>query len=216
VSTGWKRFGQFSIAILIIVLFGVVGVGIGVANWMKQDLPSPSSLQTIAPPVKTLVYDINGKLVHEFYKENRSIVPLRQIPRPMVDAIISIEDRRFYTHWGIDPVRVMGALVSDIVQRRAAEGASTITQQLARNLFLTHEKTVTRKIKEAILAIRIEQTYTKDEILEMYFNQIYFGEGAYGLDAAAKVFFGKQVQQLTLPECASCFGAFTPLYLDRG
>jgi penicillin-binding protein 1A len=206
VSTGWKHFGQVSIAILIIVLFGVVGVGIGVANWMKQDLPSPSSLQTIAPPVKTLVYDINGKLVHEFYKENRSIVPLRQIPRPMVDAIISIEDRRFYTHWGIDPVRVMGALVSDIVQRRAAEGASTITQQLARNLFLTHEKTVTRKIKEAILAIRIEQTYTKDEILEMYFNQIYFGEGAYGLDAAAKVFFGKQVQQLTLPECALLAG----------
>jgi penicillin-binding protein 1A len=204
--SGWKRFGQVTIAILIIVLFGVVGVGIGVANWMKQDLPSPSSLQTIAPPVKTLVYDINGKLVHEFYKENRSIVPLRQIPRPMVDAIISIEDRRFYTHWGIDPVRVMGALVSDIVQRRAAEGASTITQQLARNLFLTHEKTVTRKIKEAILAIRIEQTYTKDEILEMYFNQIYFGEGAYGLDAAAKVFFGKQVQQLTLPECALLAG----------
>jgi penicillin-binding protein 1A len=136
--SGWKRFGQVGIALLIIVLFGVVGVGIGVANWMKQDLPSPSSLQTIAPPVKTLVYDINGKLVHEFYKENRSIVPLRQIPRPMVDAIISIEDRRFYTHWGIDPVRVMGALVSDIVQRRAAEGASTITQQLARNLFLTH------------------------------------------------------------------------------
>jgi penicillin-binding protein 1A len=204
--SGWKRFGQVSIALLIIVLFGVVGVGIGVANWMKQDLPSPTSLQTIAPPVKTLVYDINGKLVHEFYKENRSIVPLRQIPRPMVDAIISIEDRRFYTHWGIDPVRVMGALVSDIVQRRAAEGASTITQQLARNLFLTHEKTVTRKIKEAILAIRIEQTYTKDEILEMYFNQIYFGEGAYGLDAAAKVFFGKQVQQLTLPECALLAG----------
>jgi penicillin-binding protein 1A len=206
VSTGWKRFGQVTIAIVIIVLFGVVGVGIGVANWMKQDLPSPSSLQTIAPPVKTLVFDINGKLVHEFYKENRSLVPLRQIPRPMVDAILSIEDRRFYSHWGIDPVRVMGALVSDIVQRRAAEGASTITQQLARNLFLTHEKTVTRKIKEAILAIRIEQTYTKDEILEMYFNQIYFGEGAYGLDAAAKVFFGKQVQQLTLPECALLAG----------
>ena len=204
--SGWKRFGQVTIAIVVIVLFGVVGVGIGVANWMKQDLPSPSSLQTIAPPVKTLVYDINGKLVHEFYKENRSLVPLRQIPRPMVDAIISIEDRRFYTHWGIDPVRVMGALVADIVQRRAAEGASTITQQLARNLFLTHEKTVSRKIKEAILAIRIEQTYTKDEILEMYFNQIYFGEGAYGLDAAAKVFFGKQVQQLTLPECALLAG----------
>jgi penicillin-binding protein 1A len=201
-----KRLAQVLIAIFIIVLFGTVGVGIGVANWSKKDLPSPASLQTIAPPVKTSVYDINGKLVHEFYKENRSLVPLRQIPKPMIDAILSIEDRRFYSHWGIDPVRVMGALWNDILAGRPEQGGSTITQQLARNLFLTHEKTFTRKIKEAILAVRIEQTYTKDEILEMYFNQIYFGEGAYGLDAAAKVFFGKQVHQLTLPECALLAG----------
>lgn len=201
-----KRLAQVLIAIFIIVLFGTVGVGIGVANWSKKDLPSPASLQTIAPPVKTSVFDINGKLVHEFYKENRSLVPLRQIPKPMIDAILSIEDRRFYSHWGIDPVRVMGALWNDILAGRPEQGGSTITQQLARNLFLTHEKTFTRKIKEAILAVRIEQTYTKDEILEMYFNQIYFGEGAYGLDAAAKVFFGKQVHQLTLPECALLAG----------
>ncbi|MGH2976248.1 MAG: transglycosylase domain-containing protein, partial [Solirubrobacterales bacterium] len=201
-----KRFVRVSAAGLIIVLCGVVGVGLGVANWIQKDLPSPASLQTIAPPVKTLVYDINGKLVHEFYKENRSIVPLRQIPHAMVDAILAIEDRRFYSHWGIDPMRVAGALVNDVLAGRPEQGASTITQQLARNLFLTHEKSIARKIKEAILAIRIEQTYTKDEILEMYFNQIYFGEGAYGLDAAAKVFFGKQVQELTLPECALLAG----------
>ena len=202
----WKRFSQVMVAVLIVVLFGTVGAGIGVANWLKQDLPSPTSLQTIAPPVKTLVYDINGKLVHEFYKENRSLVPLRQIPRPMIDAILAIEDRRFYTHWGIDPMRTMGALFNDLLAGRPEQGGSTITQQLARNLFLTHEKTFTRKIKEAILAIRIEQTYTKDEILEMYFNQVYFGEGAYGLDAATKVYFGKTVQQLTLPECALLAG----------
>ena len=201
-----KRLAQVLIAIFIILLFGTVGVGIGVANWSKKDLPSPASLQTIAPPVKTSVFDINGKLVHEFYKENRSLVPLRQIPKPMVDAIIAIEDRRFYSHWGVDPVRVAGALWNDILAGRPEQGASTITQQLARNLFLTHEKTFTRKIKEAILAVRIEQTYTKSEILEMYFNQIYFGEGAYGLDAAAKVFFGKQVHELTLPECALLAG----------
>lgn len=201
-----KRLGQVFVAIFIILLFGTVGVGIGVANWSKKDLPSPASLQTIAPPVKTSVFDINGKLVHEFYKENRSLVPLRQIPKPMIDAILAIEDRRFYSHWGIDPIRVMGALWNDILAGRVEQGGSTITQQLARNLFLTHEKTLTRKIKEAILAVRIEQTYTKDEILEMYFNQIYFGEGAYGLDAAAKVFFGKQVHELTLPECALLAG----------
>ena len=124
----------------------------------------------------------------------------------MVDAILSIEDRRFYSHWGIDPIRLLGALVKDIAAGRAEQGGSTITQQLARNLFLTHEKTLTRKIKEAVLAVRIEQTYTKDEILEMYLNQIYFGEGAYGLDAAAKVFFGKQVGDLGLPECALIAG----------
>jgi len=202
----WKRFIQVFIAIVIVVIFGTVGASIGIANWLKSDLPSPANLQTIAPPVKTMVYDINGKLIHEFYKENRSLVPLRQIPRPMIDALLSIEDRRFYTHWGIDPMRTLGALVNDVVAGRPEQGGSTITQQLARNLFLTHEKTFTRKIKEAVLAIRIEQTYTKDEILEMYFNQVYFGEGAYGLDAASKVYFGKQVQQLTLPECALLAG----------
>ena len=201
-----RGVAQFAIPAIIIILCGTVGVGIGVANWLQKDLPSPSSLQTIAPPVKTLVYDINGKLVHEFYKENRSVVPLRQIPRAMVDAILAIEDRRFYTHWGVDPMRVMGALVNDVIAGRPEQGGSTITQQLARNLFLTHEKTFTRKIKEMILAIRIEQTYTKDEILEMYFNQIYFGEGAYGIDAASKVFFGKPVQEMTLPECALLAG----------
>src|SRR5215471_6008643 len=202
----WKRFIQVFVAILIIVVFGTVGAGIGIANWLKSDLPSPASLQTVAPPVKTQVYDINGKLVHEFYKENRSLVPLRQIPRPMIDALLSIEDRRFYTHWGIDPMRTLGALANDVIAGRPEQGGSTITQQLARNLFLTHEKTFTRKIKEAVLAVRIEQTYTKDEILEMYFNQVYFGEGAYGLDAACKVYFGKQVGQLTLPECALLAG----------
>ena len=205
-SHRWKWIAKFSSAILIVAVCGTVGVGIGVANWARQDLPSPASLQTIAPPVKTLVYDVNGKLVHEFYKENRSLVPLRQIPRAMVDAILSIEDRRFYQHWGIDPVRLLGALIQDVIARRPEQGASTITQQLARNLFLTHEKTVSRKIKEAILAVRIEQTYTKDEILQMYLNQIYFGEGAYGVDAAARIYYGKPVIELSLPECALLAG----------
>ncbi|HYQ89149.1 MAG TPA: PBP1A family penicillin-binding protein [Candidatus Binatia bacterium] len=206
VSPGWGRITKFFFAVLVVVLCGVVGVGIGVANWLRKDLPSPTNLQTIAPPVKTLVYDRNEKLVHEFFKENRSIVPLREIPRPLVQAILAIEDRRFYSHWGIDPIRLARALITDIITHSPQQGGSTITQQLARNLFLTHEKTMTRKLKEIVLAIRIEQTYTKDEILEMYFNQIYFGEGAYGVDAAAKVYFGKRVQELTLPECALLAG----------
>ena len=202
----FKRALQITAALVVVILFGTLGAGIGVANWMRKDLPSTASLQTIAPPVKTLVYDRNGKLVHEFFKENRSLIPLRQIPKPMVDAILAIEDRRFYTHWGIDPIRTARALIGNLLARRVEQGGSTITQQLARNLFLTHERTLARKIKEAILAVRIERTYTKNEILEMYLNQIYFGEGAYGIDAAAKVFFGKQVQELTLPECALLAG----------
>jgi penicillin-binding protein 1A len=206
VSARWHRVLKVLAAVVLVLLCGTIGVSVGVANWLQKDLPSPASLQTIAPPVKTMVYDIHGQLVHEFYKENRNLIPLRQIPKTMVDAILSIEDRRFYTHWGIDPIRLLGALATDIRVGRAEQGGSTITQQLARNLFLTHEKTLTRKIKEAVLAVRIEQTYTKDEILEMYLNQIYFGEGAYGLDAAAKVFYGKQVGDLTLPECALIAG----------
>ena len=205
-SARWHRTLQITSAVVIVLLCGAIGVGVGVANWLQRDLPSPAGLQTIAPPVKTLVYDANGKLVHEFYKENRSLIPLRQIPKPMVDAILSIEDRRFYSHWGIDPIRVLGALVKDVAAGRIEQGGSTITQQLARNLFLTHEQTITRKIKEAVLAIRIEQTYTKDEILEMYLNQIYFGEGAYGIDAATKVFFGKPVGDLGMPEAALLAG----------
>ena len=204
--SSWGRITKIIFAGLVVLLCGVIGVGIGVANWLRKDLPSPTNLQTIAPPVKTLVYDRNDKLVHEFFKENRSIVPLREIPRPLVQAILAIEDRRFYSHWGIDPIRLARALVTDIVTRSPQQGGSTITQQLARNLFLTHEKTLTRKLKEIVLAIRIEQTYTKDEILEMYFNQIYFGEGAYGVDAAAKVYFGKRVQELNLQECALLAG----------
>ncbi len=205
-NAGWGRITKLFFAALVVLLCGVIGVGIGVANWLRKDLPSPSNLQTIAPPIKTLVYDRNEKLVHEFFKENRSIVPLREIPRPLVQAILAIEDRRFYSHWGIDPIRLARALITDIVTRSPQQGGSTITQQLARNLFLTHEKTLTRKLKEIVLAIRIEQTYTKDEILEMYFNQIYFGEGAYGVDAAAKVYFGKRVQELNLQECALLAG----------
>ena len=202
----WSRIVKFTVATLIVLLFGTVGIGIGLATWLRKDLPSPANLQTIAPPVKTLVYGADGKLIHEFFKENRSMVPLREIPKSLIQAILAIEDRRFYSHWGVDPIRLVRALIADIIARKPEQGASTITQQLARNLFLTHEKTFTRKLKEIALAIRIEQTYTKDEILEMYFNQIYFGEGAYGVDAAAKVFFGKRVQDLSMPDCALLAG----------
>jgi len=169
-------------------------------------LPSPQKLQTIEPAVKTEVYDINGKLIHEFFKENRSLVPLNRIPRNLVSGIIVVEDRQFRKHWGIDIFGIGRAAVKNAFAGKVREGGSTITMQLARNLFLTRERTLNRKIKEAILALRIERMYSKDEILQMYFNQIYFGDGAYGVQAASRIFFGKNIEELNLPECALLAG----------
>src|SRR5262245_8898119 len=143
----------------------------------------------IPTPVKTVVYDSKGRVLHEFFKENRSPVRLNQIPRHLINATLSTEDRNFYNHWGVDLWGVGRAAVSNVLHMRTTEGGSTITQQLARNLFLTHERTLSRKLKEIALAVEIERNYSKNQILEMYFNQIYFGEGAYGVESAAKTFF---------------------------
>ena len=154
--------------------------------------PTPEQLTAIQPPVKTVVYDARGRVLHEFYKENRSPVPLKQIPRHLVNATHLDRGPQLLPALGRRPVGHRRAPRSPTCCTCArAEGGSTITQQLARNLFLTHERTLTRKLKEIALAIEIERNYSKDQILEMYFNQIYFGEGAYGVEAAAKTYFGK-------------------------
>jgi penicillin-binding protein 1A len=209
----WKLF----LVLVVIAVFGSAGVVLGVVQWLGRDLPTPDQLTTIQAPVKTLVFDVKGRVLHEFFKENRSPVPLKQIPRNLVNATLSTEDRSFYQHWGVDLWGVGRAMVTNVLKMRRAEGGSTITQQLARNLFLTHERTLERKLKEIALAVEIERNYSKDQILEMYFNQIYFGEGAYGVDAAAKTFFNKPVQELTLSECALLAGlpANPSLYSPR-
>jgi penicillin-binding protein 1A len=183
-------------AIALVAVFAIGG----------RDLPSPARLHAIRPAQKTQVYDIHGEIIGEFFREDRSLVPLDRIPDHLVRAFVAVEDRRFWTHWGVDLAGIARAASQNLVSGRIRQGASTITQQLARNLFLTHEQTVTRKIKEAVLALRIEQAYSKDEILEMYLNQIYFGEGAYGVQAAARNFFGKLVSDLTLGESAMLAG----------
>ncbi len=198
----WKLFA----ALVVLAVFGSAGAVFGVVRWLGQDLPTPEQLTRITSPVKTVVYDARGRVLHEFYKENRSPVPLKRIPRYLVMATLSTEDRNFYQHWGVDLWGIARAAMSNALQMRKAEGGSTITQQLARNLFLTQERTITRKLKEVALAIQIERTYSKDQILEMYFNQIYFGDGAYGVEAAAKTYFNKPVQELSLAECALLAG----------
>ena len=198
----WKLF----LAIVVVVVFGSAGATFGLVQWLRRDLPSPEQVTQVQTPVKTTVYDARGRVLHEFYKENRSPVPLRQIPHHLVNATLSTEDRNFYHHWGVDLWGIARAATNNALHLRATQGGSTITQQLARNLFLTHERTLTRKLKEVALALELERNYSKDQILEMYFNQIYFGEGAYGVDAAAHAYYGKPVQQLTLPECALLAG----------
>lgn len=209
----WKLF----LVLVVIAVFGSAGVVLGVVQWLGRDLPTPEQLTAIQAPVKTSVYDVKGRVLHEFFKENRSPVPLKQMPRHLINATLSTEDRNFYQHWGVDLWGIGRAAVNNVLKMRRAEGGSTITQQLARNLFLTHERTLARKLKEIALAVEIERTYSKDQILEMYFNQIYFGEGAYGVEAAAKTFFNRPVQEISLAEAALLAGmpANPSLYSPR-
>jgi penicillin-binding protein 1A len=199
-----------------------LGLIAGLFVWFSRDLPSTDDLISVKPWTRTIIYDIHGQPLKAFYEEDRVIVSLDQVPRHLANAFIAIEDRQFYRHWGLNVFAIAKAVLEDVMAGKIVRGASTITQQLARNLFLTQEQTLTRKIKEAILAIRIERHYTKDEILAMYLNQIYFGEGAYGVGSAATKYFGKNVTTLSLAESAMLAGiprnplAYSPTrYPDR-
>uniref|UniRef100_A0A832I643 peptidoglycan glycosyltransferase n=1 Tax=Eiseniibacteriota bacterium TaxID=2212470 RepID=A0A832I643_UNCEI len=209
----WKLF----LVLVVVAVFGSAGAVFGVVQWLGKDLPTPEQVVSFEAPVKTTVYDARGRVLHEFYKENRSPIPLKQVPPHLVNATLATEDRNFYHHWGVDLWGIGRAAATNLLKMRRAEGGSTITQQLARNLFLTHERTLERKLKEVALAIQIERNYSKDQILGMYFNQIYFGEGAYGVESAAKTFFNKPAAELTLPECALLAGlpANPSLYSPR-
>jgi penicillin-binding protein 1A len=195
------------IVVVIIVLICIpIGGFLGFYSFFSRDLPSTDALISVKPWTRTVIYDVHGHLIKAFYEQDRAITRLDEMPQHLSNAFIAVEDRKFYRHWGLNVFAIGKALTEDILARRIVRGASTITQQLARNLFLTQEQTLTRKIKEAILAIQIERHFTKDEILSMYLNQIYFGEGAYGVEAAARRFFGKQVSELSLAECTLLAG----------
>ena len=213
-----KVVAKISLAVLIFIL----GATLGVYQYFARDLPSTARLENLEPSLKTQVFADDSSLVGAFYEQNRALVPLDEIPTPLKDAIIAVEDRKFYSHWGVDALGLLRAMLANLRAGRIVEGASTITQQLARNLFTMFDVSMSRKIKEAILAIKIERMYSKDEILEMYLNQINFGSGAYGVEAAAREYFGKSATQLTLGESALLAGLpqnprnFSPHYnLDR-
>lgn len=167
----------------------------------SQPLPNTSIEGT------TTIYSAEGDVIDTLFRGiNRQPAKLEDIPLFIQQATIAIEDRNFYDHYGFDPKRIIGALIVDIKEQRMAQGASTITQQLARNLYLTHAKTWNRKINEVILAIQLELNYSKEAILEMYLNQIYYGNGAYGIQSAALTYFGKEVSELSLAEGALLVG----------
>src|SRR6266852_5879112 len=189
----------------------LIGAGGGVAAlWaftvLPRSLPNVAALETFQPMQGTKVYDDNDELITEFHVERRIFVPLAHIPRALRDAVLATEDRRFYQHWGIDPIGIARAVWQNYRRGRVVEGGSTITQQLTKVLFLTPDKSIERKMKEAVLALELERRYTKDRILEMYLNQIYFGHGAYGVEAAARTYFGKSVSELNVREGALLAG----------
>jgi penicillin-binding protein 1A len=173
---------------------------------LPRSLPSVTAVESFDPSVGTKVYDDNDELITELHVERRIFVSLQQIPKQLQDAVIATEDARYYSHHGVDPTGIARAIYQNFRHHRIVEGGSTITQQLAKVLFLTPDKSLERKLKEAVLAVLLERRYSKDRILELYLNQIYFGHGAFGVEAAARTFFGKSVGELTLAESALLAG----------
>ena len=200
-----KVFGQFVFLTLLLLSVGM-GALAGLVFVYSSDLPQIRELEDYRPDVMTDLYADDGTIIGSFALERRVIVTYNQIPPVMRDAVISIEDRHFENHWGIDVLRIVRAAVTDLMEWRRAQGASTLTQQLSRKLFLTPEKSFRRKIQEALMAIQIERHFTKSQIFTMYANQVDLGHGNFGYEAAAQFFFGKHLDQLTLPEAALLAG----------
>jgi len=194
--------GSLKLATILIVL--LLGAGAVFSLNVIKGLPSIEDLENPNPELASLVYSEDGVLLHKFFLKNRTFVPLKSISKNATAALIATEDVAFYDHWGVDLRRLVVAMGENIIKGRTRwHGASTITQQLAKNLFLTQERTVSRKVKELITAVELEKTYTKDEILALYLNTVYFGSGAYGIEAASQTYFSKPASQLTIPESAT-------------
>ena len=201
------RKGMSILPVLFLTLAAVLlGGAAGFAIVALWDLPQIQALEEYRPSITSRVYSDSNRLLAEFFLENRTPVSLEEVPENLVKALIATEDTRFYVHPGIDARGVARAMYRNIRARKILEGGSTLTQQLAKVLFLTPEKSYVRKLKEMAIALRIEQRYTKREILSLYLNQIYFGSGAYGVEAASRIYFGKPARELNVAECALLAG----------
>jgi penicillin-binding protein 1A len=189
----------------ILAMLGALA-GIGVYLYLSNNLPQISSLTEYHPPIITTVYSDDGRKIAEFFEERRIIKPLDQMPQELINAFVAAEDSRFYKHKGIDFYSIIRAFFKNLEAGTIVQGGSTITQQVTKSFLLTPEKSYTRKLKEAILAYRIDKAFNKTEILYLYLNQIYLGHGAYGVEAAAENYFGKSAKDLNLAECAILAG----------
>ncbi|MDI6641478.1 MAG: PBP1A family penicillin-binding protein [Elusimicrobiota bacterium] len=191
------------------IVFGILLIAFLIGLYFRslfKELPSPETLREYRPTLSTKLYDIHGELITELFTERRTWVELSKIPPVLQSAVISIEDHRFYKHPGFVFLRIIRSAIENFIKRRFVAGGSTITQQLAKLAFLTQERTLRRKIKEFILALQLEHNFSKQEILEMYLNQVYLGQGAYGVEQASRIYFNKSVETLTLSEAATLAG----------
>ncbi len=191
------------VTIALILGAFIVGIVFAAVIRLSVGLPSAEAIKNYQPAASTKILDSKERLVCEFFQQRRTPVPLAQIPPNLKYAIVIVEDKRFYAHWGVDFIRIFGAAFHNLRSFRfRAQGASTISQQLARTMFLTLEKSLARKFKEMLLAFELERTYSKDEILELYLNMVYFGHGMNGVEAASRAYYGKGVSDLNLAQCA--------------
>src|SRR2546423_3205198 len=200
------------IAIGVVTAFGLaavlsVGGGIWFVKGLREGLPDRAAIERMGVMDQaTAVFDDKDQLAFTIFKEQRIEVPLSAVSPHLIRALVAVEDQRFYDHHGFDLMRIGSAALANVRHRRAAQGGSTITQQLARQSFLTPDKTMRRKLQELILAGQIEQFFTKPQILEMYLNKVYLGDGLYGVEAASRGYFAKHASELTVSEAALLAG----------
>jgi penicillin-binding protein 1A len=202
---GRSRIGRFVYWSLVLTLWMVIA-GIGGAVWIGAHLPPIQSLEIPKRPPSIQLVGINGRVLTSRGEGGGAALSLKELPPYLPKAFIAIEDRRFYAHHGVDPLGIGRAALANILHQGVSQGGSTLTQQLAKNLFLTQDRTISRKIQELVLAFWLERKFSKAEILELYLNRVYFGAGAYGVEAAAQRYFGKSARQVTLAEAAMLAG----------
>src|ERR1043165_1148175 len=206
-SKGSRRslLGRIAYWALVLGLWCFIGA-IGVIGWVAAHLPPIQSLEVPKRPPSIQIVGLNGRVLATRGEMGGSAVPLRELPPYLPKAFLAIEDRRFYSHYGVDPFGIVRAVAANVLHRGVSQGGSTLTQQLAKNLFLTQERTMQRKLQEVILGLWLERKYSKDEILDLYLNRVYFGSGAYGVEAAAQRYFGKSAKSVTIAEAAMLAG----------